>query len=86
MKAGQAKVRAILVLRFIFNKGMQGLHSKREGEEKQKQLLTHTDSMLLSWTTLPPDYVPNKTHHHLLSPLFMNIWVHSGYPNLSELS
>jgi hypothetical protein len=48
MKAGQAKVRAILVLRFIFNKGMQGLHSKREGEEKQKQLLTHTDSMLLS--------------------------------------
>jgi hypothetical protein len=51
MRAGQAKVRAILVLRFIFNKGMQGLHSKREGEEKQKQLLTHTDSMLLSWTT-----------------------------------
>jgi hypothetical protein len=39
----------VLVLRLILHKGVQRFHGKREREEKQKQLLTHTDSMLLSW-------------------------------------
>lgn len=38
----------MLVLRLILNKGVQRFHGEREREKKQKELLTHTDIMLLS--------------------------------------